>query len=233
MMDVSKARRTWLLVVIFAAAMAWVEAACVYDLRVLVDRLEPYQADPLPIAGRLGNIELIREAATLVMLAAVGALAGRTSRARLGYTAVAFGVWDICYYVWLKAIYGWPQSLLDWDVLFLLPLPWWGPVVAPACIAALMIVWGTLASAPAWDSHHGEVGTRLWAAAALGAVLALYAFMADALRAMPHGADAVRTVLPKTFNWSVFLFAFALMAAPVVPMVRGALRERAFRIGYD
>ena len=57
--------------------MAWVEAASVYYLRVLVDRVEPYQANPLPIHGVLGQVELVREAATLVMLLAVGMLAGR------------------------------------------------------------------------------------------------------------------------------------------------------------
>ncbi len=59
---------------------------------------------------------------------------------------VAFGVWDIFYYVFLKVMCDWPRSLFDWDILFLLPLPWWGPVLAPVSIALLMIVWGTLAS---------------------------------------------------------------------------------------
>ena len=43
----------------------------------------------------------------------------------------AFGLWDICYYVWLWVILRWPASLLDFDVLFLIPLPWIGPVLAP------------------------------------------------------------------------------------------------------
>src|SRR5512139_1159051 len=94
--------RHWTVVVVFAAAMAWVEAAVVYDLRTLVDRLEPYQANPLPEMGRLGDAELVREIATLVMLAAVGWLAGRTWRGRLGYASLTFGCWDILYYVFLK-----------------------------------------------------------------------------------------------------------------------------------
>ena len=65
----SRARTRWLIVVVFAVGMAWVEAASVYYLRVLVDRIEPYQANPLPIRGVLGQVELVREAATLVMLA--------------------------------------------------------------------------------------------------------------------------------------------------------------------
>jgi hypothetical protein len=213
-------RTSWGLVTVFAVAMAWVEAACVYDLRVLLGRLEPYQANPLPISGPLGTIELAREVATLVMLVAVGGLAGRTLRARLAYTALAFGIWDIFYYLWLKVMYGWPRSLFDWDILFLLPLPWWGPVIAPISIALLMIVWGTIATASPARSPGRDSGSRLWTAAAIGAALALYVFMADALRAAPHGVDAVRTVLPTTFNWPMFLVALALMAVPVAPMLR-------------
>ncbi len=217
-------RTTWVLVATFAVAMAWVEAAVVYDLRVLVDRMEPYQANPLPLAGALGGIELAREGATLVMLGAVGALAGRTARARLAYAAIAFGVWDIFYYVFLKVMSGWPKSLFDWDILFLLPLPWWGPVVAPAAIAVLMIVWGTLATASSDPSPGREGESRLWPAAGLGAALALYVFMADSLRAVPDGLEAVRMVLPVTFHWSLFLVALALMAAPVAPMMWAASR---------
>ena len=73
-------RARWLLVVVFAVGMAWVEAATVYYLRVMVDRIEPYQANPLPMHGVLGQVELVREAATLVMLLTVGMLAGRTWR---------------------------------------------------------------------------------------------------------------------------------------------------------
>jgi len=207
----AQAPTSWLLVVIFAIAMAWVESAAVYYLRVMVDRVDPYRTNPLPMTGVFGQVELVREAATLVMLIAVGALAGRTARARLAYTAVAFGVWDISYYVFLKAICGWPSSMFDWDVLFLLPLPWWGPVAAPASIALVMIVWGTLASG-------STPASRLWPASGLGVVLALYAFMADALRAAPHGLEAVRTVLPTSFNWPLFVVALGLMVVPVADM---------------
>ena len=75
-------RMRWVIVVAFAIAMAQVEAASVFYLRALVDRIEPYQPNPLPIHGALGNVELWREAATLVMIAAVGMVAGRTWRHR-------------------------------------------------------------------------------------------------------------------------------------------------------
>ena len=96
------------IVVVFAVAMAWVEAASVFYLRALVDRVEPYQADPLPlnqgVNAALGHVELWREAATLVMIAMLGLLAGRTWRRRAGYAALAFGTWDIFYYVFLRLI---------------------------------------------------------------------------------------------------------------------------------
>src|SRR5947209_15821311 len=185
----------WMLVVTFATGMAWVEAACVYYLRVMVDRVEPYQPDPLPIRGIVGEVELVREGATLLMLAMTGMLAGRTWRARLSYTAIAFGFWDILYYVFMRIISGWPASLFDWDILFLLPLPWWGPVLAPVSIASLMIVWGTLVTQ--WqDGIPAACFTRAsWAVSGAGVLLTLGVFMADSIRALPGELDTVRQVL--------------------------------------
>jgi hypothetical protein len=100
-----KIKRRWGVVVVFAMAMAWVESAVVFYLRTMIDRIDPYQPNPLPVIGSLGHVELVREAATLTMLLTVGMLAGRNWRSRLGYTAVAFGVWDICYYVFLRACF--------------------------------------------------------------------------------------------------------------------------------
>src|SRR3989441_3814993 len=212
---VSRKRTRWLVVVVFAIAMAWVEAASVYYIRAMVDRIDPYQNHPLPIRGVLGQVELVREAATLVMLATLGMLAGRTRRAQAGYTAIAFGVWDIFYYVFLRVICDWPTSLFDWDILFLLPLPWWGPVLAPVCIALLMIVWGTLACQVADRNPVTSLTWAVWGLNGLGIALALYLFMADSLRTVHQGLEATRHVLPTPFNWSMFCLALTLMAMPV------------------
>jgi hypothetical protein len=205
-------RTRWAIVIAFAIAMAWVEAASVFYIRALVDRIEPYQVNPLPINDTLGYVEMWREAATLVMIATLGVLAGRTWHRRAGYTAVAFGAWDILYYVFLRIMSGWPRTLLDWDILFLLPLPWWGPVLAPVSIALVMILWGTLAT----QSDDGATDDRWpWAFACVGIVLALAVFMIDAWRALPDGRDAVLRVLPTTFNWPLFGAALLLMAMPL------------------
>jgi hypothetical protein len=209
-------RTRWAIVTAFAIAMALVEAASVFYIRALVDRIEPYQAEPLPMYGALGTVELWREAATLVMIGTLGLLAGRTWRRRAGYAALAFGTWDIFYYLFLRLMSGWPRTLLDWDILFLLPLPWWGPVLAPVSIALVMILWGTLvtqAGARAADARW------TWALACAGIVLALGVFMIDAWRALPDGRDAVLQVLPITFNWPLFSVAVLLMASPALHQV--------------
>jgi hypothetical protein len=219
MTDHLSERTRWAIVVGFAIAMAWVEAANVFYIRTLVDRIEPYQADPLPreaMAGALGNVELWREAATLVMIATLGVLAGRTWRRRAGYAALAFGAWDIFYYVFLRLISGWPKTLLDWDILFLLPLPWWGPVLAPVSIALVMMLWGTLATQSGAAADDAPWTRGAWALGWVGIMLALAVFMIDAWRALPGGRDAVLQVLPTTFNWPLFWAALLLMASPAL-----------------
>jgi hypothetical protein len=215
--------QTWfkriLVVSVYAISMAWVESAVVVYLRVMIGRVVPYQADPLPISVGLGWIEVGREVATLLMLGTVGWLAGKTFRGRAGYALVAFGIWDIFYYIFLIPMSGWPASLLDWDVLFLIPLPWWGPVLAPVLISLLLILGGGLAAfsetlpQPKWPHAWA------WALNLLGVGLALYTFMEKAIWVLPMGEEAVRQALPAAFNWPLFLLALALMAVPIVEMV--------------
>ncbi len=208
-----KDSKRWIIVALYAVAMAWVESAVVFYLRTLSGHLDPAQTDVLPPVHGLAATEVVREAATLIMLWAVGMLAGRTWRSRWGYAAVAFGVWDIFYYVFLVVITGWPTGLRDWDVLFLLPMPWWGPVISPVLIAIMMIVWGTLASQGEPFERPFRSEWKAWALNFTGILVALYVFMEHALRVGPEAAVAKH---PTTFNWPLFIIALGLMAAPIV-----------------
>lgn len=212
-------RSRWAVVVVYAVAMAWVEAAVVLDLRTITGQMDPYSPQPLLAIGNTGIAEVIREFATMIMLGAVGWLAGRSWRSRIGYGLVAFGVWDIFYYIFLRPLTAWPRSLLDWDLLFLIPLPWWGPVWAPVSIALLMVLGGTLVAqfdeptAPLWPRRRARyLGT-------LGVAVALYVFMTDALRVANQGLPALRALLPVWFNWPLFVAAWLLMAAPLVDLL--------------
>jgi hypothetical protein len=214
----TKANHTarWLVVVAFAIAMAWVESAVVYYLRTMVNRIEPYQPDPLPFSTGFEMAELIREAATLIMLLTVGILAGRNWRSRMGYAAVAFGFWDIFYYVFLKIMCDWPHSLKDWDILFLIPMPWWGPVIAPISVALLMILWGTLASGWRMPRNSSSFTWASWGMNFIGVSIALYVFMSDNIRVASQGVEAWRKMLPTRFEWPLFCLGLLLMAAPII-----------------
>ena len=218
-------RQRWTWVVVFAIAMAWMEAAVVYYLRTLGHRLDPHQTDALPSIPGLAEVEAIREAATLIMLWIVGLVAGENSRSRWGYGAIAFGVWDIFYYVFLRVICHWPGSLLEWDLLFLLPLPWWGPVLAPVLIAILMIAWGTLATQGGPFPHAFRAEWRAWLANGAGILLALYVFMEESLH--PRGPEKLHHGLPPTFpfNWPLFIVALLLLATPVITTGHRVLRR--------
>jgi hypothetical protein len=160
------------------------------------------------------------------MLLTIGLLAGGTRYTRLAYSALAFGVWDILYYAFLRIMCGWPRSLLDWDILFLLPLPWWGPVLAPVSIAVLMILWGTLATQVEDDARPATGLTRaLWVLNWIGIAIALEVFMADSLRSVHQGVEAMTRVLPVSFDWPLFGVALALMATPVLHIGWQVLRR--------
>jgi hypothetical protein len=104
-------------------------AATVYYLRLMTDRIVPYQEPPLPLAADVLDTSSWCARATSDALT-VGMLA-RGPGGSAAYASIAFGVWDIFYYVFLRLVSDWPRSPFDWDILFLLPLPGGGPCLRP------------------------------------------------------------------------------------------------------
>ena len=88
----------------------------------------------------LVGVETAREAATLVMLAAVAVVAGGPLRRRVAAFFIAFAVWDLTYYVFLRVLDGWPASLATLDVYFLIPVTWVGPVATPVVASSVALV---------------------------------------------------------------------------------------------
>ncbi|MBD3401277.1 hypothetical protein GF420_00145 [candidate division GN15 bacterium] len=171
-------RTRLILVTAFAVAMAYFEAAVVVYLREIYYP-EGFGLPLKDMAGSIIGIELFREASTLAMLALVGVMLGRAAWERFAFFLIVFGIWDIFYYVFLKATINWPSSLLEWDILFLLPLPWIGPVIAPVLVSVAMITAGLLIARlyPRGKRFHAPALT--WLLAIVGSGIILYSFMSD------------------------------------------------------
>ena len=123
--------------VAFAVAMAFAEAAVVVYLREIIGTGPVFPMKE--ISALLLVVEVGRETATIVMLVSVAVLSVRGGLRRMGAFLLAFAVWDFFYYVWLYATIGWPAGLADWDVLFLIPVPWVGPVWSVLLLGTGMI----------------------------------------------------------------------------------------------
>ena len=213
--------RTLTALVLFGAAFGYVEAAAAIYLRVIYEpvhrRVFPDSPAgdlfPLVPLDRLQAeepqgmhwlaIELGREAATLVMLAAVGLLLARSFRQGFAAFLIAFGVWDLFYYVFLKLLIGWPDSVLAWDLLFLLPVPWAGPVLAPVLVALGMVGAGSVMLFSAMRGRPLRLGRVHWVGLVAGGLVVVAAFCWDYPNLMAGGE-------PNAFKWPVFLSGSAV-----------------------
>ncbi len=201
---------------IYGIAMAYLESAVVVYLRAIYyphGFSFPLEIIPLHMA----LIEIGREAMTMIMLLAIAVLAGRNFWQRFAFFMMSFGIWDIFYYVWLKAFLNWPASLLTWDILYLIPVPWTGPVLAPVLVSLVMI------SAAFIILSLDEKGVKLqatsleWTLVVLSATLIFISFVFD-FRNIVHGG------FPNPFRWDLFLLGLLI---GVLIFVRWYRRMRA------
>lgn len=197
---------TALVVVAFGIAMGYLEAAVVVYLRSAIETGSVVPAHVPATLGTFEAVEIVRELATLVMIAAVGWLAGRGRLERLAWAAVVFGAWDIVYYLGLRLTTDWPLALDTWDVLFLVPAPWVGPVWAPIVISVALVGFGLAA---AWRHRTGrsvEVGPARLAAGLAGGALVIASFLVDSQRVLAGDAAAWT-------GWPIFWTGMALALA--------------------
>ena len=135
---------------LFALAFGWIEACVVVYLRDLYLRDAALngpgiglQVTAVALPIRTVELEVVREACTLLVLAAVGWMSSRRMAGRWGAFLTGFGIWDLMYYAGLWLAIAWPESLHEWDILFLIPVPWVAPVWAPVVIASIFVAIGT------------------------------------------------------------------------------------------
>jgi hypothetical protein len=167
-----------ILVTIFATAMALLESAVVIYLREL------YYPNGFTVAfikmpENIIIIELCRELATIVMLVSLSFLLGSSHLSRFAWFIYSFAIWDIFYYVWLKLFIHWPAGLLDWDILFLFPVTWLGPVLAPVICSICMILLSFLILHGENTVHIFRMKRVSWILIIGGAIIIYFAFTVD------------------------------------------------------
>jgi len=186
--------------------MAYLESAVVVYLRGMY-RIEDLVRDTNFIVDVYTFIEIGREASTLVMLVMIGLIAGNTRQKKIAFSIFAFGIWDIFYYVWLFLFIQWPKSIFDWDILFLIPLPWWGPVITPILISVLLIAFAYLLII--------EINFKItlfdWIIYCASVIIVLYTFMEDSFRSLISGGINLNEIRPTNYNWALFLVAYLSM----------------------
>jgi hypothetical protein len=160
---------------VLGLAFGWIEGAVVVYLRETYAQVTTPLAFPLvPLKPHLVRVEIVREAATMILLATAAWLADRRWRPWIGAFLLLFGVWDLMYYVMLRIVLGWPASLATWDLLFLIPVPWVAPVWAPALCAALFIAAGSYLFLTPLRGAIYRAGDWLMFVAAAGIIIASF-----------------------------------------------------------
>src|SRR5215510_2119263 len=193
----------------YAVAMAYLESAIVVYLRRLY---YPKGFDfPLVIIDvPTLLIEVGRETATMVMLVTVGVAAGRTKVGKCAYFLYLFGVWDIFYYVWLKVFLDWPASLFTWDVLFLIPVPWVGPVLAPVTVALTMIGMGLVLLHLEQRGPVLAAGKTVWLTQMVAALIVIVSFTMDVVPRLPNNGALLAQWTPAYYRWWMLILGQVL-----------------------
>jgi hypothetical protein len=217
-------------VALFAIAMGYLESAVVIYIREIYYP-EGFSFPLKVLDSHILITEIFREAATLVMLIGIGVVAGRSSIERFGLFIYSFGWWDIFYYVFLKVLIGWPESLYTWDILFMLPTTWVGPVIAPMLNALVMIFFGGLITYYQGKNKSLRIKAMEWIILISGAGVLLITYLQDYSRYMlerysfselflsipdQNMMDYATQYIPKEFNWILFIIGQVLISLPVL-----------------
>jgi len=243
-MTATEIRKIFLWITIFSIAMAFLEASVVVYLRKL------YYPEgfnfPLKIMDKdIMVVEIFREFATLIMLLGAGSIAGRNKTEKFGLFLYSFAIWDIFYYVFLKVTLNWPESLFTWDILFLIPITWVGPVVAPVIVSIVMIVFAVLISKSTSRNIETRINALEWVLLVSGSIVLVIAFIYDYVRFMlqffsigeifipSNGARLMEKALqyiPESFPWLVFIGGLGIILVGIELFYRRNILAKISRV---
>jgi hypothetical protein len=191
---------------VFAISMGFFESAVVVYLRKIA--YPGGFAFPLhPLSSDLATIEILREAFSLIMLFSVSAILGKRMIGRFGWFIFNFAIWDICYYLFLFLLTGWPDSFFTMDLLFLIPVIWTGPVLAPMLLSGLMIFLGILIINYSKRIRYLRFRPKEFLFLTIGSVICMFSFMFDNIL-YSSGHTTSQGYTPEGFNWIIFGVGF-------------------------
>lgn len=146
-------KKKLLLSALFGITFGFIETSVVIYLRALLSICEKSLVDvgktivicdPGNIAKllpeNLASIEILRETATIFILAIVSFIVTKKFKERWAIFFWLFAFWDIFYYIFLKLAINWPTSFFTDDLLFLIPVPWFSQIWFPISISILLIL---------------------------------------------------------------------------------------------
>ena len=204
-------------ITLFAIAMGFLESAVVVYMReILYPGGFEFPLSPIPV--NLAVTELLREVATLVMLITIGMLAAKRFSTGFAWFIYTFAVWDIFYYIFLKLLVGWPGSLMTWDVLFLIPTTWTGPVLSPVLVSMTMICLALVILNQAEKGKDTRIHPWEWTGLVAGSLVLIFGFILDYSQHMlahfsvfgmlqvknPEVLEVATRYIPLRFPWWIF-----------------------------
>ena len=219
LLNLTTSLKTIFWVAMFGMAFGLVESAVVVYIREMYYP-EGFSFPLKAISTRVITTELWREAATILMLIAIGILAGKNAIQRFAYFLISFAVWDIFYYVFLKLFINCPESLFTWDILFLIPITWFGPVITPVILSILMIVLALMLL-----YKNQKLVLLEWALLILAAIISILSFTWDyisyllestAFQPKENIVNLSLTYVPRHFDWWIFSIAVLLILTVLV-----------------
>jgi len=232
--------KTILWLTVFSIAMGYLETSVVVYLRKLYYP-DGFKFPLIPVTRDIAVTEFWREAATIIMLIGAGVMCGKNPLQRFVFFLYSFAIWDIFYYVFLKVLLCWPESLFTWDILFLIPVPWVGPVIAPCLVSLSMIL---LTVVVVYFQERGNkvfISFHEWILLIFGSITAIVSFMWDyiiyvsnygddvgvwTLSSNQNMFDEVRRYVPVHFNWALFWVGQGLILISVFLIYRRYKKQK-------
>ena len=226
-------------ITIFSIAMAFIETSVVVYLRKLYYS-EGFGFPFKMIEIDIGITEFFRELATIIMLVSVGIIAGENKLQRFAYFIYAFAIWDIFYYVFLKIILNWPESLLTWDLLFLIPVVWVGPVIAPIICSIGMIFFALSIIYLQNKNKSIKINLYEWFMLIIGSVVIVVSFIMDYLGFLNNKYSfyeiftyswvsepnkILEQYIPQQFHWLIFFIGILIIFIAIMKFI---LRNKPF-----